>query len=140
MKSAKSKYWLSIILSFLFSAGIPVVAIVKKFPLWKQTVSPAYTIGVGGVLVVIVLLLCLRKTVLPTIMAKLGITSTPSVVFWVGGWIVVEVVAKINTFMTDIKGIVLAGLFGSAVGWVFSLLASHYDKKSESEVKTNGED
>ena len=129
----RTKYWLCIFFSFAFSAGVPIVAIVKKFPLWKQAASPALTVGAGGILAIIVLAICFRKTLLPTIKKKLGITSTPSVFLWLFGLMAVEFLSRINTFMVDIKGVIIAGIFGSAVGWAFSLMSVRYDNKLQAE-------
>lgn len=127
------KYWTCILLSFGFAAGIPLVAVFKKFPLWREVASPALTIGAGGVIAIIVVALCFGKILFPAIKKKLGITSTPAVFFWLFGLIAVEILSRINTFMTDIKGVILAGLVGSAIGWVFSLASVHYDRKMEAE-------
>ena len=133
MRRPTLNYWICTVLSFAFSAGLPVVAIGQKFPIWNQTVSPAYTIGVGGVLTIIVCLVVFRKTLVPALMAKLGITSIPPVVIWVSALIVAEIVAKINTFMTDIKAVIFAGLAGAAFGWAFSLAAAYFNKKSKEQ-------
>ena len=45
---------------------------------------------------------------------------------------------KLTAIIPDIKAVALAWLFGSAVGWAFSLLSSYYDKQAQKEVKTNG--
>jgi hypothetical protein len=139
MKHPKIKYCICVVLSFLCSAVPPAVAVFQKFPMWEKTVSPAYTIGVGAVLAAIVLLICFRKTIIPVVKEKLGIKSVPPVVIWVVGLVAVVIFEKINTFMTDIKVVIFAGLIGSAVGWCFSLASAYFDKKVK-EGQMNGND
>lgn len=138
MKRTKVKYWICVVLSFLFSAIPPVVAVAQKFPIWEKTVSPAYTVGVGLVMAAIVLLICFRKTIIPVVRDKLGIKSIPPVFIWVAGLALAVFFEKINTFMTDVKVVIFAGMIGSAIGWAFSFASAYYDKKVKEEVTDNG--
>lgn len=138
MMSPRLKYWICIVLSFLCSAVPPVVQIAKKFPFWTEQVPPAYTIGSSAVVAILVVLVCFRKTLVPTIMDKLGIKSLPPVVapalvLGVALWL-----EKMAAIIPDIKVVAFAWLFGSAVGWLFVLLSAYYDKQAQKEVKTNG--
>ena len=137
MKSPKVKYWICVVLSFLFSAVPPVVAIAQKFPFWAMEVHPAYTAGASVIVAVIVVLVCFRKTLIPVIMDKLGIKSIPPVFVWalvLGAAIGLE---KMIAIIPDIKIVAFAGLIGSAIGWAFSFASSYYDKKCK-EAVTNG--
>lgn len=140
MRKTKIKYWVCVALSFLFSAVPPVVAIFQKFPMWEKTVSPAYTVGVGAVIAVIVLLICFRKTIIPVVRDKLGIKSIPPVFIWIAGLVAVIFFEKIHTFMTDIKVVIFAGMIGSAIAWGFSFAAAYFDNKVKAEEKLNGND
>lgn len=140
MKKLKVKYWIFTILSFVLSAVPPVVAVLQKFPIWAEKINPTYTIGIGAVLAVIVILICFRKTLIPVIKEKIGIKSIPPVFIWVAGLATVIVFEKINTFMTDIKVVVFAGLVGSALGWICSFVSSFYDKKIKEVSGKNGSD
>ena len=138
MMRPRLKYWTCIVLSFLFSAVPPVVQIAKKFPMWSQLVPPAYTISTSAVVAILVVLVCFRKTLVPTIMDKLGIKSlppvvAPAVVLGVALWL-----EKMAAIIPDIKVVAFAWLAGSAAGWFFSLASVYYDKKANDEVKTNG--
>ena len=139
MKKLKVKYWICVVLSFLFSAIPPIVAVAQKFPIWEKTVSPACTIGVGLLMIPIVFLICFRKTIVPVVMDKLGIKSIPPFFIWAAGLAIAVFFEKINTFMTDVKVVLFAGLIGSAIGWAFSFASAYYDKKIK-EVRNNGGD
>lgn len=138
MMSPRIKYWICIALSFLCSATPPVVQIAKKYPLWTEQVPPAYTVSTGAIVAIVVVLVCFRKTLVPTIMDKLGIKSIPPVVAPALVLVAALWLEKLTAIIPDIKAVALAWLFGSAIGWVFSLLSSYYDKQAQKEVKTNG--
>ena len=138
MKRTKVKYWLCVVLSFLFSAIPPVVQIIKKYPLWTEQVPPAYTVIAGAIVAIVVVLVCFRKTLVPTIIDKLDIKSIPPVVAPALVLVAALLLEKLTAIIPDIKAVALAWLFGSAIGWAFSLLSSYYDKQAQKEVKTNG--
>lgn len=136
--SPRAKYWVCIVLSFFCSATPPVVQIAKKFPIWTELVSPAYTVSASAVVAILVALVCLRKTLVPAIIDKLGIKSIPPVVAPALVLVAALWLEKLTAIIPDIKAVALAWLFGSAIGWAFSLLSSYYDKQVQKEVKTNG--
>lgn len=136
--SPRAKYWVCIVLSFLCSAIPPVVQIAKKFPIWTEKVSPAYTVSTGAVVALLVAIVCLRKTLVPAIIDKLGIKSAPPIVAPAVGLVAALWLEKMAAIIPDIKVVTLAWLFGSALGWAFSGLSSYYDKQAQSEENNNG--
>ena len=129
MTSPKFKYWLCIVAAFLCSTVPPVTVILQKFPVWAGDIPPANTVGAGVVFALATFVICFRKTIIPTVMDKLGIKAIPPVIVWVVVLAVAACLEKITTIITDFKVVAFAGLVGSVFGWLFTFLSAYYDKK-----------
>lgn len=138
--SNKTVYWLLQVASFLLSAGIPAVVVWQKFPLFVEKAGKANSVGVGLVLIIVICCVTFRKTIFATIKKALGITSVPPIVGWAVAIAVLFGLSKLVSIMADLQVICFAGLTGSALGMVCSIVSQivYPDSKKQEEMN-NGD-
>lgn len=127
MSSRKRKtfYWLFKILSVLIACAFPVWAIWEKFPIWTYNYGTSRSVGVGGILVLIVLLVIFRRAVFKFITDKLKLRHAPPLVIWLVMLIISYVLVYINSFIRDLTTVFWMGLIGCAVGTVLTFIAEN---------------
>lgn len=132
----KRLYWLFKVLGVIVSCAFPIAAILEKFPIWTEKHGSEYTIGAGGVLILVVLLTIFRKTVFDFVKERLNLKHAPPIVVWIVMLIVAYVLMFISNFIADMTTIFWMGLVGCAIGTVLTFIAeSRFGKKEH----TNGE-
>ena len=125
-------YWLFKLLSIIVSCALPIWAIWEKFPIWTLSYGTSRSMGVGGILILIVLLVVFRKTVFKFIMDKLKLRHAPPLVVWLILLITSYILVYISNFMRDLTTVFWMGLIGCAVGTVLTFIAeSCFGKKEE---------
>lgn len=138
MSNRKRKlfYWLFKLLSIVVSCSLPIWAICEKYPIWTMTHGATRSVGAGGILILIVLLVVFRKTVVNFIKDKLKITHAPPLVIWLVMLITSYVLVYISNFMRDLTTVFWMGLIGCAIGTALTFVAENrFGKKEE---KDNG--
>ena len=75
-------YWLFKIVSVLIACALPIWAIWEKFPIWTYNYGTTRSVGVGGILVLIVILVIFRRAVFKFITDKLKLRHAPPLVIW----------------------------------------------------------
>lgn len=130
-RKRKTLYWLFKILSIVISCALPIWAICEKYPLWKTAYGTTHSIGVGGILVLIVLLIIFRKSVFGFIKDKLKITHAPPLAVWLVLIIMSYVLVFIGQFMYDMVIILWMGLIGCAIGTLLTFIAENKFGKKE---------
>ena len=136
-RKRKTLYWLFKILSIVISCTLPIWAICEKYPLWKTAYGQTHSIGVGGILVLIVLLIIFRKAVFGFIKDKLKITHAPPLAVWLILIIMSYVLVFIGQFMYDMVIILWMGLIGCAIGTLLTFIAENKFGKKENEDGKN---
>ena len=137
-KKRKAYYWLLKISAIIVSCGLPIWAICEKFPVWTLSYGKYRSIGVGGILILIVLLIIFRKTVFNFIKEKLKISHAPPLAVWLVMLILSYVLVYIGNFLRDMNIVFWMGLIGCAVGTVLTLIAEHkFAKNKETENGKN---
>ena len=137
-KKRKACYWLLKILSVIISCGLPIWAICEKFPVWTLSYGQYRSIGVGGILILIVLLIIFRKTVFNFIKEKLKITHAPPLAVWLVMLILSYVLVYIGNFLRDMSIVFWMGFIGCAIGTVLTFIAeSKFSKNKETENGKN---
>lgn len=134
MSSRKRKtfYWLFKILSVLIACAFPVWAIWEKFPIWTYSYGTSRSVGAGGILVLIVLLVIFRRSVFKFITDKLKLRHAPPLVIWLVLLIISYILVYINSFIQDLTTVFWMGLIGCAVGTVLTFIAENrFGKKEE---------
>ena len=135
-KKRKIKYWACKILSVLVSCSLPMYAICEHFPLWTETHGPARSIGAGGIIGLIVVLIIFRKAVFGYIKEKMKLESAPPLMVWLVLIAISYVLLYINQFIRDLTVVFWMGLAGCAIGTALTYIAEH--KYAEKKEKDNG--
>ena len=132
-KKRKTRYWLLKAVSVIVSCLFPIFAICEKFPLWRVEYGTNQTMGAGGILILIVLLIIFRKTVFNFFSDRLKLRHAPPIFVWLVMLVIAYVLTYINNFIQDLTTVFWMGLIGCAIGAVLTFIAEHkYGKKDES--------
>lgn len=138
-KNRKKFYWLFKSLSVFISCALPVWAICEKFPMWKTHYGTTHTIGVGGVLAIVVVLIVFRKSVFAFIRDKLNVTHAPPLAVWLVLMAISYTLIYVGDFLTDVTIILWMGLIGCAIGTFLTYIAENvFGKKTEADDGKNG--
>lgn len=128
----KTFYWLFKIVSVLIACALPIWAIWEKFPIWTYSYGTTRSVGVGGILVLIVILVIFRRAVFKFITDKLKLRHAPPLVIWLVLLIISYILVYINQFINDLTTVFWMGLIGCAVGTVLTFIAENrFGKKEE---------
>ena len=131
-KNRKRKYWLFKILSVAIACALPIYAVFEHFPVWKVNHGTVRSIGAGGIICLIVLLIIFRKSVFNFLSDKLKLKHAPPMVIWIVMLIISYILMYINRFIQDLTTVFWMGLVGCAIGTVLTYIAEHfYGKKKE---------
>jgi hypothetical protein len=132
-KKTKTIYWGLKILSIVISCAFPIFAICEKFPIWTITHGAGRTVGAGGILILIVVVVIFRKSVFNFMRDRMKLQHAPPLVIWLVMIIVGYVLMYINKFIQDMTTIFWMGLIGCAIGTLTTYIAeSKFGKKDES--------
>jgi membrane protease YdiL (CAAX protease family) len=129
----KRLYWLFKVLGVVVSCAFPIAAILEKFPIWTEAHGAEYSIGAGGVLILIVLLIIFRKSVFGFMKDRLNLKHAPPIVVWIVMLIVAYTLLFINSFIEDMTTIFWMGLVGCAIGTVLTYIAESRYRKKDSD-------
>lgn len=135
-KKRKRLYGLFKTLSVLIACALPVWAIIERFPIWKTNYGQHHSIGVGGILVIIVLLIIFRKAVFNFLKEKLKITHAPPLAVWLVLIAISYVLVFVGQFLMDMVVILWMGFIGSAIGTLLTFIAEN--KFGEKKENDNG--
>jgi hypothetical protein len=133
-KQRKIKYWVFKLLSIIISCGMPIMAVCEHFPLWTTVYGTARSIGAGGIICMIVIVVIFRKTVFDFMRAKLKLHHAPPLVVWLVMLIVTYILIYISNFLRDLTTVFWMGLVGCVIGTVLTYIAENwYGKKKEAD-------
>ena len=137
-KNRKTYYWLFKILSIIISCAFPIWAIAEKYPLWETTCGTTHSIGVGGILALIVIIIVFRKAVFGFIRDRLKITHAPPLAVWLVLIATSYALVFIGQFIQDLVIVLWMGLIGSTIGTVLTFIAENkFCKKKENDDGQN---
>lgn len=109
------------------SIAIPVSEILKHFPLVKNGKPSAMGIGFGGIIVLIVVLVSLRRQLWPPVSKflkdKFYLNYTVEIIGWGIAFLVILGLERAATYLPALRSICLAGLFGSGAGQLLNTAA-----------------
>lgn len=125
LKNRKTFYWLFKSLGILISCLLPIWAIVEKFPVWTYSYGRVRSMGVGGILILIVLFAVFRKTIFKFLEEKLKLKHAPPIVIWILMLIASYILIFIANFMRDLTTVFWMGLVGCAIGTVLTYIAEN---------------
>ena len=134
-KKRKVTYWILKILSIIISCGLPIYAVCEHFPVWTVTHGTVRSIGAGGIICLIVIVIIFRKSVFNFIRDKLKLEHAPPMAIWLIMLIVAYVLKYINQFIQDLTTVFWMGLVGCAIGTLITFIAENkFGKKKEGET------
>lgn len=130
-KKRKLLYWLFKLTSVLIACAFPIWAICKKFPLLIEGGTKT-TLGVGGVLAIVIVFFIFRKSVFSFFSKKLKLVHAPPMV----GWMVLLGSAYgfqyLTSFVAELITIFWMGLIGSCIGALLTFIAENIINKEQS--------
>lgn len=124
-KNRKTFYWLFKSLGILVACLLPIWAILEKFPVWTYSYGRVRSMGVGGILILIVLFAVFRKTIFKFLEEKLKLKHAPPIVIWILMLIASYILIFIANFMRDLTTVFWMGLVGCAIGTVLTYIAEN---------------
>lgn len=131
-KNRKIKYWIFKVLSIIVSCGLPIYAVCEHFPIWKMSHGTVRSIGAGGIICLIVLLIIFRKSVFNFMRDKMKLQHAPPLAIWIIMLIVAYILTYINKFIQDLTTVFWMGLVGCAIGTLITFVAENkFGKKEE---------
>lgn len=139
MKITKNNiiYWVLKVASVFVSCIFPVIAICDKFPVWTESYGVGRSIGTGGLLIVIVLLVIFRRTVFDFLKERLKLKHAPPMVVWIIMLIVAYVLLYVCKFITDIILVFWMGFLGCGLGTILTLVAENcFVKENNTDGRT----
>lgn len=137
-KKHKKLYWLFKILGVIVSCALPIWAICEKFPIWTLSYGKTHSIGMGGILALIVTLIIFHKAVFNFFAEKLKLKHAPPLAVWLVLLIISYVLVYISNVMRDLTIVLWMGLIGSAIGTFLTFIAENCFKKEKDEDGNNG--
>ena len=130
-RKRKVLYWLFRILGIVVSCALPIIAILVKFPIWKESQGTGRTIGIGAILIGFVLLVIFRSTVFSFIAEKLDIKHAPPLVVWPILLLISYILIFIGNVIADMTTVFWMGFIGCAIGTLLTWLSDKYADKKE---------
>lgn len=125
-------YWVFKVAAIIISCLFPIWAVCEKFPIWTEVHGAGRTVGAGGILILIVLLVIFRKTVFNFMRDRMNLKHAPPLVVWLVMIIIGYILMYINKFIQDMTIVFWMGLVGCAIGTLLTFIAEHiYGKKEE---------
>ena len=125
MKRRKVFYWMLKVLSVLISCAMPAWAICEKFPLWTVNYGTSRSIGAGGILILVVVLVVFRRAVFGFLVERFKLKHAPPIVIWIVLLIVAYTLTYLARFMFDMLTVFWMGLIGSAIGMFLTFIAEN---------------
>ena len=116
----------------------PAAVVLQKFPLWGENrVTDAKTLGVGGVMAVIIVLIGCRQRIWPVIKERLHVTSVAAIILWGLAFGLILGIERIIPMLPDLRTICLTGLIGTGAGQALDTAAGFLDPdtKKKEEVE-----
>lgn len=137
-KKRNTFYWLFKILAVVISCALPIWAICERYPVWIEVNGKSHSLGAGGILILIVLLVIFRKTVFSFLKDRLKLKHTPPIVAWIVMIIISYTLMYISNILYDITIVFWMGLIGCATGTFLTFIAENRFKKEKDNNGQNG--
>lgn len=114
-------YWLFKDGGIGISAFLPLWVVFDKFPLWVETHGTGRSLGAGGIIGIVIVLIIFRDTVMGYLKEKFKFAHAPKLTWWIVGLIIVYALLYIVKFLYDLSLVLWMGLIGSVVGTLLTL-------------------
>ena len=121
------------------SCVFPIWAICERFPVWAATHGQSHSVGVGGILILIVLLIIFRKAVFKFIEEHFNLKHAPPIVIWIVMLIISYLLMYVGKFVYDLTPVFWMGLIGCSIGTGLTFIAEHCFAKKKEEGNSDGQ-
>lgn len=133
-KKRKRLYWIFKISAVVISCLLPIWAICERFPIWTVTHGTGRSLGAGGILILIVLLVIFRKAVFNFMADRLKLKHAPPLVIWLVMLITSYALVYIGKFLYDMTSVFWMGLIGCAIGTLLTFIAENRFGRKETDL------
>jgi hypothetical protein len=133
-KKRKRLYWIFKIGAVVISCLLPIWAICERFPIWTVTHGTGRSLGAGGILILIVLLVIFRKAVFNFMADRLKLKHAPPLVIWLVMLITSYALVYIGKFLYDMTSVFWMGLIGCAIGTLLTFIAENRFGRKETDL------
>lgn len=134
-KKRKLLYILFKVGAILVSCLFPMWAVCERFPIWTMTHGSGRSVGVGGIVILIVLAIVFRKTVFNFLSDRFKLKHAPPIFVWLIMLIVSYILLYISNFLSDLVTVLWMGVIGCAIGTVLTFIGENFFGNKE---KDNG--
>lgn len=132
-KKRNALYWTFKIGSILISIGLPIWAILAKFPIWTEQSGAGRSVGIGLILILVVLLIVFRKTVFDFIKDHFKISHAPPLAIWLVFIIISYTFVFIGNALRDMNTVFWMGFIGCAIGTLLTYIGENCFGKKETK-------
>jgi len=132
-KKRNTLYWTFKIASILISCGLPIWAILAKFPIWTEQSGAGRSAGAGLILIGIVIIIVFRKTVFDFIRDHLKIKHAPPLLVWLVLIVISYTFVYIADALRDMNTVFWMGFIGCSIGTLLTFIGDHCFGKKEEE-------
>lgn len=119
-------YWLFKLASIAVACTLPLWGVFEKFPLWVDDYGTGRSLGVGGIIGIIVLLVVFRRTIFNFLKDKWKMKYAPPITVWVIMILISYMLMFVSKFLHDITTVFWMGLIGSAMGAVLTFVGENF--------------
>lgn len=132
-KNRKALYCLFKYGGVFVSCLLPILAILERYPIWKVAHGANRSIGAGGILIFIVLIVVFRKSVFNFMRDRLNLKHAPPLMIWLVMLAVSYVLIYIAKFLHDMTSVFWMGFIGCAIGTFMTFIAENrFGKENDS--------
>ena len=132
-RKRKILYWFFKRFGVFVACALPIWAICEKFPIWTENHDTGYSIGVGAILILIVLLVVFRRTIFDYIRDRINLKHAPPLAVWFVMLICSYIMVYLGSVMRDMTTVFWMGLIGCAIGNVLTYIAENRFAKKVTE-------
>ena len=124
------------------SVGLPVWAILEKFPAWHSQAGVAGTLGIGGAMAATVALVTFKRTVFDYVKEKTGIKHAPPLAIWCALLALSFALSAAASLLSDMRSVFISGAVGSGIGTVLNFIgeSASKDKADRAEKERNADE
>ena len=134
-KKRKTLYWIFKLEALLASCLLPIWSIVERYPIWTEKHGVGKSIGAGGILIFIVLIVVFRRTIFDFLRDRFHLKHAPPLSIWLSLIAISYVLAYIGKFLYDMTFVFWMGFIGCAIGTFLTFIAENRFGK---DIDTNG--
>lgn len=124
-------YWLFKLASIAVACALPLWGVLEKFPLWVDDYGAGRSLGVGGIIGILVLLVVFRRTIFNFLKDKWKMKYAPPITVWVVMILISYMLMFVSKFLYDITTVFWMGLIGSAIGAIFTFIGENFFGEEE---------